>query len=51
MSETYIRDLEGGTVQEAVFESDPGKSTPQWRLKGAKAKAPAKKKATKKAAK
>lgn len=28
----YIRDLEDGTVQRAVFADDPGVSTPQWRL-------------------
>ena len=28
----YIRDLEDGTVQRVSFESDPGVSTPQWRL-------------------
>tara|TARA_R110000803_G_scaffold210151_1_gene281245 strand:+ start:512 stop:682 length:171 start_codon:yes stop_codon:yes gene_type:complete len=28
----YIRDLEDGTIQRAVFADDPGVSTPQWRL-------------------
>lgn len=33
---TYERDLEDGTLQIVQFESDPGKSTPQWRLVGSK---------------